>query len=77
MTTTTAEAKARAIIKTKTTRFLIDSFVCTGWCDDPDAPIVRGWIMDELQIRNPEAFEAWLDGDDWMHDESLYKYFAC
>lgn len=25
--------------------------------------MVRGWIMDELEKRNPEAFDKWLDLD--------------
>lgn len=28
------------------------------------APTVRGWLMDELEERHPEQFEAWLDCDD-------------
>lgn len=29
----------------------------------PEIAIVRGWLMDEIERRNPEAFNAWLDGD--------------
>lgn len=28
------------------------------------APTVRGWLMDELEERHPEQFEAWLGCDD-------------
>lgn len=26
--------------------------------------IVRGWIMDELESRNPNAFWAWIDSNN-------------
>ena len=45
-----------------------------------DAPIslelstVRGWIMDELEKRNPEAFEKWLDLD-YPDNESLKNLY--
>lgn len=77
-TTNTAAAKAQAMIKAKTTRQLIDTFILTGVVNDPHIYTVRGWIMDELESRNPEAFEAWLESDEYFpEDESLYKFFAC
>ena len=30
----------------------------------PGLPIVRGWLMDELEARDPEGFEAWMDSED-------------
>ena len=36
--------------------------------------IVRGWIMDELEKRNPEAFDKWLDLD-YPDNESLKKLY--
>lgn len=77
MTTTTAEARAKAMIKAKTTRQLIDTFVLTHNNNDPNIYTVRGWLMDELESRNPEAFEAWLLSDDSFHDETLYEYYNC
>lgn len=77
-TTNTAAAKAQAMIKAKTTRQLIDTFVLTGAVNDPHIYMVRGWIMDELESRNKEAFEEWLESDEYFpSDETLYKYFAC
>lgn len=29
----------------------------------PELPTVRGWIMEELRRRNPEAYAAWQDVD--------------
>ena len=26
--------------------------------------VVRGWLMDELEARDPEGFEAWMDSED-------------
>ena len=80
MTTTTnpAAAKAAALIKAMTTRQLIDTFIVSDTNDDPNVYTVRGWIMDELERRNPEAFDAWLESDDSMAgSETLYKYFTC
>lgn len=33
---------------------------------------VRGWIMDELSVRHPTEFDAWLDSDS--DDMELKKY---
>jgi hypothetical protein len=80
MTTTanTAATKAAALIQTMTTRQLIDTFIVSDTNDDPNVYIVRGWIMDELERRNPDAFDRWLDSDDSLAgSETLYKYFTC
>jgi hypothetical protein len=42
---------------------LIESFELTETRNDKEIPTVRGWMMDEMERRNPEAFEAWLNGD--------------
>jgi hypothetical protein len=77
-TTNTAANKAAALIKAMTTRQLIDTFIVSDTNDDPHVYIVRGWIMDELERRNPEAFDAWLESDDSLEgSETLYKYFPC
>lgn len=36
--------------------------------------MVRGWIMDELEKRNPEAFDKWLDLD-YPDNESLRNLY--
>lgn len=60
-------------LKHVSTKQLIEIFVLTGQEDAEDIPTVRGWIMDELKARNPEAFDKWLE--DFNEDEDLYKYF--
>lgn len=57
-----AETKARYMISKLTLEELIAEFEMTETITDEDIYTVRGWMMDELECRNPEAFEAWLDG---------------
>jgi hypothetical protein len=33
---------------------------------------VRGWIMDALQAKNPQAFDKWIDSDS----DSPLQYYA-
>ena len=73
---TTAEQIARMKVAARKTKDLIRDFILTGHISDPNIPTVRGWIMDELEKRDPEAYEAWLD-DDRCTDESLLEYFHC
>ncbi len=37
-----------------------------------DVAIARGWLMDELERRNANAFDAWIDD----YDASPRKYFG-
>ena len=62
------------MIKEKTTAQLIEVFILTGRVNNVYMPTVRGWIMDELEARDPEAFDAWLESET-CEDEDLYKYF--
>ena len=58
-----------------TTAQIIEQFVMTGNMEyTPELPTVRGWYMDELEARDPEAFNAWLDMDA-PEDEDLYKFY--
>lgn len=66
--------KAAEIIKALSTIKLIFTFISTGHCNDKNIPTVRGWLMDELERRNPAAFFAWLDQDN-PSDDSLLLYF--
>jgi hypothetical protein len=61
---TTAEQKARKLIASRSTENLIKDFELTETNNDPYIPTVRGWIMDELEKRDAEAFEKWIDSDD-------------
>lgn len=72
---TTAEKKARARLAARTTEQLVLDWELTEALPmTPELPIVRGWLMDEFQRRNPEAYEAWIDDDDL--DVSPRKYFC-
>lgn len=62
--TKNAEKKARAMLSRLTLEQLIKEFDMTE--DMPagfELSMVRGWIMDELEKRNPTAFDEWLDMD--------------
>jgi len=64
-----------AAIKNSSTAKLIDLFTLTDSWEDENIPTVRGWIMDELEARDPEAFDAWLE-DEVGDGEALRKYYA-
>lgn len=62
---TTAEIKARNMISTRTTEQLMADWELTEIAPmSAELPIVRGWIMDELESRDPEAYDAWMDDED-------------
>jgi len=61
---TSAEMKARQMITERSTQQLLDLFDLTEIMNNQNIPTVRGWIMDELEKRNPQAFDAWMDSDD-------------
>jgi len=46
------------------TKELLEAFELTNDNNDTNIPTVRGWIMDELELRNPVEFANWLDTDD-------------
>lgn len=73
--TKNAEKNARAMLSRLSIEQLIKEFDMTE--DIPislELSMVRGWIMDELENRNPEAFEKWLDLD-YPDNESLKKLY--
>ena len=62
----------------KTLRTLTDDQLLTAWestehLEDPQCPTIRGWLMDEIERRYPEGFNAWLD-QDAPEDSQLRKY---
>ena len=69
-----AEQKAREILSNATLAELLDEWELTSEIDNPEIYTVRGWLMDELESRNPEAFNKWLD--DYAEDETLREYMA-
>lgn len=69
---TKAEMKAMEIIKGFSTKKLLELWETTTDSNDKNIPTVRGWIMDEIETRFPEAYERWLDGD--AEDSTLKNY---
>jgi hypothetical protein len=62
---TNAEKKARAMVARLSTAELVNQFELTETMQiSIETAMVRGWIMDELEKRNPEAFDAWMDSDE-------------
>lgn len=39
---------------------LVEMFEMTDGMTDDVTPTVRGWLLDEFEARNPEAFERWM-----------------
>ncbi len=74
--------KAAAMMKGRTTSQLIEDLILAGHMMDgtkdteqfTNLATVRGWIMDELEERNPEAYGAWIDSYD--EDEALRSYYG-
>lgn len=54
------------------TEKLVELFCLTTNMQDENIPTVRGWLMDEIEKRNPEGFDKWLDED--AEDANLGKY---
>jgi len=69
---TAAEQKARELISKQPLENLLTQWELTSIVTDEHIPTVRGWLMDELAKRNPEAFDKWLDSDS--EDETLRQY---
>ena len=61
---TAAEQEARTKIEALTTKEIIFQFELTETINNAHIPTVRGWLMDELEKRNPEAFEEWIDSEE-------------
>ena len=69
---TALEKRAKNLIAGLTTSQLLDHWESTSDIADPNIPTVRGWLMDELEKRFPEQFDAWMDSD--CRDEELRKF---
>ena len=61
-------------LKEMTTSQLIEEFIMTGK-NSGSTPTIRVWIVYELERRDPDAFRAWLDSEDYADDENVKKYF--
>lgn len=70
-----AELHARNVLKELSTENLIKQFdMLEKMKTSVETAIVRGWIMDELEERDSEAFDKWLDLD-YPDNESLKKLY--
>lgn len=52
---------------------LVELFEATTNMKDAMIATVRGWLMDAIEEKNPEGFDAWLDSD-LNTDESLRAF---
>lgn len=68
------KTKVAALLRGRPTKALIDDLVATNRVNDVNIPMVRGWLLDELERRDPEAFSAWIDGD--AEDDGLYAAYG-
>lgn len=59
-----SKATARELISNLTLAELLDEWELTSKVNNPEIATVRGWLMEELEKRNPEAFDKWLDQDE-------------
>ena len=58
------ELRVNEIFSNMDTKKLCEAFELTNKKNTEEIPTVRGWIMEELEKRNPEAFNSWIDTND-------------
>lgn len=63
---------AQELLSTQTTEALVEQFEMTAEINDKGIYKVRGWLMDEIEKRNPEGFEKFLDG--FYEDSELRRF---
>lgn len=61
---TAQETKAREMIAGRTTESIVEMFEMTETQNTEEVPTVRGWLMDELEKRDEEAFDKWIDSEE-------------
>lgn len=54
---------------------LLAAWETTEYLHTPEISIVRGWLMTEIERRNPKSFNAWLDQNS-PEDSELRKYMT-
>lgn len=82
MTTTNTPKEALAKMSGRATTDLIRDVILTGKMIDslkkkvdPNMFTVRGWLLDEIERRDPEGYDAWIDSD--LDDDGLLKFIRC
>jgi hypothetical protein len=58
------EKKIKQLLASQSTKRLVDLFEASDEVKDEDVYTVRGWLLDELEIRDKEAFESFLDSNE-------------
>jgi hypothetical protein len=58
------EEKGKNLVKDQSTKMLCEMFITTNGKTDLEVPMIRGWIMDELELRDQVAFDDWIDTED-------------
>lgn len=65
MTYEQATERARRMLAKRTMAQLIADWELTERLPyTPELPVTRGWLMDEFERRDPEAFDAWAEAYD-------------
>lgn len=82
MTNTILDIENTAVnsIKSLSLKTLCESYELTNRTTDDtedsySVATVRGWLMDELERRNPEKFLEWLETEDIELMDSPSKFF--
>ena len=65
--------KALEMLKTYSLEKLCELWDLTENMNGLEVPTVRGWLMDEIESRNPSGFDSWLD-QDAPEDKDLRRY---
>lgn len=82
MTSVSTPKAALAKMAGRATKDLISDVIMTGKLidslrknADPNLFTVRGWLLDEIERRDPEGYDAWIDSD--LDDDGLLQYIHC
>lgn len=80
MTSINTPSAVTARLRKRSTTKLINQLIETGKMIEasfPDSDIyeIRGWLLDELARRNPEAYDAWTESAEWPEDSDLFAFF--
>lgn len=68
-----APANAQAKLLAMSTSQLVECFTLTdSRMSDPSIPMVRGWIMDELESREPKRFQNWINDEGGKSIEAFF-----
>ena len=66
------KAPYKMVLAKMSMKNLVETFCMTEKMNGEDIPTVRGWLMDEIESRNPEGFDRWMD--ESAEDSDLGKY---